>query len=147
MPIFLEVIIAICGLLFSAAAVFGAIGYWKQGTTQNVLDEGNDKLNTNSLLKEQIDALKDNVDAQSKDIEDLTNKVKLLTSAIEDERKKFAETILTLQGKDPVLNEFIKSGYTYMQNDEKFTDEVKEFIVYTKLLLIRLDKFLNKESF
>ncbi len=45
-----------------------------------------------------------------------------------------------LQGRDPQLNDFIKSGYKYMEDG-------REFMTYTKLLLIRLDKFLNKESF
>ncbi len=136
-PIWIE---ALIGLGAFAGGLGYFVGQFKQGKSQAKLDEGNDKLNTNSLLKEQIDALENKVDRQSNEIQDLTAKVKLLTAALDEERKKFAETILTLQGKDGGWVKFTEDVYKYME-------DMKEFTTYTKLLMVRQDKYLNKESF
>ena len=140
----LEVIGSIIGVVLAVAAAFAAIGYYRQGGNQAKLDEGNDKLNTNTLLKEQIDALENKVNRQSSEIEDLTKKVQFLTTSLEEERKKFAETILTIQGKDPQMTEFIVTMKAYVEINKPIMETIKTEVLPT---VNRLEKFLDKQSF
>ena len=140
----LEVIGSIIGVALAVAAAFAAIGYYRQGSNQARLDDGNSELNTNALLKEQIDALENKVDRQSSEIQDLTKKVQFLTTSLEEERKKFAETILTLQGKDPQMTEFVTMMKAYIDMNRPLLDKINHEVVPT---VERLGKFLDKQSF
>ena len=140
----LEVIGSIIGVVLAVAAAFAAIGYYRQGSNQARLDDGNSELNTNALLKEQIDALENKVDRQSSEIQDLTKKVQFLTTSLEEERKKFAETILTLQGKDPQMTEFVTMMKAYIDMNRPLLDKINHEVVPT---VERLGKFLDKQSF
>jgi hypothetical protein len=120
------------GLGFLFAISYG-YGQWKQGRNQ-------DQLDNDSIYKGRIDALELKIKLQGDDIERLTEQVKKLRIDNEEANRKLLEAMSILQGRDPQLTEFIKSG-------EKYMDDGHEFMTYTKLLLIRLDKFLNKESF
>ncbi len=117
---YVELILSTCG---GIGALFLGLGYFysqfKQGSNQEKIDA--------------VRILTDDVQALRGKVQELTDEVKKLRTDNEEERKKFTETILTLQGKDPLMTEFIKT-----QSD---------FMTYTKLILIRVDKFLNKESF
>ena len=140
----LEVIGSIIGVVLAVAAAFAAIGYYRQGSNQARLDDGNSELNTNALLKEQIDALENKVDRQSSEIQDLTKKVQFLTTSLEEERKKFAETILTLQGKDPQMTEFVTMMKAYIEMNHPLLDKINQEVIPT---VERLGKFLDKQSF
>ncbi len=144
MPLYLEISIAVIGLLLSIAAGVFAVGYYKQGKAQSALDDGNSKLNTNTLLKDQIDALETKVDIQSEEIKLLTEKVKVLTASLEEERKKFAEAILAIQGKDPQLTEFVAMMKTYIDMNRPLLDKVNHEIVP---IVERLGKYLDKQVF
>lgn len=126
MPLFLEVCIAIVTAAISTGTVFAGVGYYKQGGKQESMDN-------DSIYKNRIEALELQGRNQTSDIEKLTKEVKDLHEAIDLRDKKFAEAILILQGKDPTMSDFVKAGYDYM--------------TYSKLLLVRLDKYLNHESF
>lgn len=140
----LEISGTIIAAVLAVAATFAAIGYYRQGSNQARLDDGNSELNTNALLKEQIDALENKVDRQSSEIQDLTKKVQFLTTSLEEERKKFAETILTLQGKDPQMTEFITMMKAYIDMNRPLLDKINHEVVPT---VERLGKFLDKQSF
>ena len=140
----IEVVGSIIGVVLAVAAAFAAIGYYRQGSNQARLDDGNSELNTNALLKEQIDALENKVDRQSSEIQDLTKKVQFLTTSLEEERKKFAETILTLQGKDPQMTEFVTMMKAYIDMNRPLLDKINHEVVPT---VERLGKFLDKQSF
>ncbi len=94
-------------------------GQWKQGKNQ-------EKIDTISILKSDVETLRGKV-------EELTTQVSLLRTENALERDKFTKAILTLQNQDPLMNKFIES-----QN---------EFMTYTKLILVRVDKYLNHQSF
>lgn len=126
----IEYLLAFLGTIFVVAYGYGQ---WKQGTNQ-------DQLDNDSIYKGRIDALELKIKLQGEDIEKLTEQVKQLRNDNEEANRKLLEAMSILQGRDPQLSEFIKSG-------DKYMDDGKEFMTYTKLLLIRLDKFLNKESF
>lgn len=140
----LEISGTIIAAVLAVAATFAAIGYYRQGSNQARLDDGNSELNTNALLKEQIDALENKVDRQSSEIQDLTKKVQFLTTSLEEERKKFAETILTLQGKDPQMTEFVTMMKAYIDMNRPLLDKINHEVVPT---VERLGKFLDKQSF
>ena len=140
----LEISGTIIAAVLAVAATFAAIGYYRQGSNQARLDDGNSELNTNALLKEQIDALENKVDRQSSEIQDLTKKVQFLTTSLEEERKKFAETILTLQGKNPEMTEFITMMKAYIEINRPLLDKINHEVVPT---VERLGKFLDKQSF
>lgn len=110
-----------------------AWGQYNQGKNQATLDEGNTKLNTNSLLKEQIDALESKVNQQSSEIKDLTEQVHKLRDENALERQKFAEAIIALQGADPTWQKFIADANHYM--------------TFSMPVLDRIGKFLDKQSF
>ncbi len=116
MPLFIQYALTFFGLVFAIAYGYGQ---WKNGRNQ-------EKIDTISILKSDVETLREKV-------EELTNQVQLLRQENALEREKFTKTILTLQGQDPVMNEFIKT-----QN---------EFMTYTKLILIRVDKYLNSVTF
>jgi hypothetical protein len=116
MPIYLQYILAFLGLVFACGYAYGQ---WKNGANQ-------EKIDTITILKSDVETLRGKV-------EELTTQVKLLRDENALEREKFTKAILTMQGQDPLMVEFIKN-----QND---------FMTYTKLILVRVDKFLNKESF
>ena len=140
----LEISGTIIAAVLAVAATFAAIGYYRQGSNQARLDDGNSELNTNALLKEQIDALENKVDRQSDEIKELTSKVQFLTTSLEEERKKFAETILTLQGKDPQMTEFVTMMKAYIDMNRPLLDKINHEVVPT---VERLGKFLDKQSF
>ena len=140
----LEISGTIIAAVLAVAATFAAIGYYRQGSNQARLDDGNSELNTNALLKEQIDALENKVDRQSSEIQDLTKKVQFLTTSLEEERKKFAETILTLQGKDPQMTEFVTMMKAYIDMNRPLLDKINHEVVPT---VERLGKLLDKQSF
>ncbi len=123
----IEIILAVLGGLSAVLLTGGyAYGSWKQGSNQN-------KLDNDSIYKGRIEALELEARLQSSDIEKLTKEVRDLHEAIDLRDKKFAEAILTLQGKDPTMADFIMKGTEYMAS--------------TKPVLVRMDKWLNKESF
>ncbi len=128
----LQILEIILSVLVGSGVLVAGVGYaygqFKQGKSQAVLDEGNNRLNTNTLLKEQIDALENKVNRQSQEIVNLTKKVELLTKEIEVRDKKFAEAILTLEGKNPELANFINSGLTYMMETKPVMEDLKLFL-------------------
>ncbi len=141
----IEITLAVLGGLGALLAGGGyAWGQIQQGRNQSKLDEGNDKLNTNSLLKEQIDALESKVNRQSDEIKNLTDRVKMLTASIDEERKKFAEAILTIQGKDPQIIEFIGMAKSYFELNRPLLDKINHEVVPT---VERLGKYLDHQSF
>jgi len=130
MPIVIQYILIGLGFVFAAAYGYGQ---WKQGRNQ-------DQLDNDSIYKGRIEALELKVKSQSQDIEELTAQIKQLRKDNEEANRKLLEAMSILQGYNPQLTEFIKEGHLYMEQG-------REFMTYTKLLLIRMDKWLNKESF
>ena len=119
MPIIIQYTLAVIGLVFS----FGyGYGQWKQGRNQNSLDN-------DSIYKSRIEALELNDKEKTAALERLTKEVRDLHEEIDLRDKKFAEAILTLQGKDPIMAEFIKV--------------VNEYMSITKPTIGRMDKFLD----
>ena len=103
---------------FLFAIAYG-VGMWRNGKNQ-------EKIDTITILSSDVQTLRAKV-------EELTAQVKSLKEENEIEKKKFVDAILLLQGKDTGMVEFIKN-----QN---------EFMTYTKLILVRVDKYLNHKSF
>jgi len=146
-----QIIISIIGGIFAIAASFAGVGYYKQGRATQILDEGNTKLNTNSLLKDQIDALEDKVDRQSEkinsqsdEIKGLTAKVQFLTNSLDEQQKKFAQAILAIEGKDPQIIEFIGMAKSYFELNRPLLDKINHEVVPT---VERLGKYLDKQTF
>ncbi len=120
-------------LLEYAAFILGSFfvfsygyGQWKQGKNQEQLDNDN-------IYKGRIEALELKIKLQGEDIEKLTEQVKQLRNDNEDANRKLMEALAILQGYNPQMTEFIKS--------------VTEYLAVTKPVFIRMDKWLNKESF
>ncbi len=135
MPLFLEIVIGFLTVCFGAAAIFAGVGYYKQGAKSEILDEGNTKLNTNSLLKDQIDALEGKVnlqteqmEAQAHEIQDLNKKIDQLTLDIEERDKKFAQVVLTLKGENPMMAEFVKAANEYMLLSKPVMEDLRDFL-------------------
>jgi hypothetical protein len=103
------VISGIIGFIISLSALFFGLGYYKQGKTQS-------KLDTNTLLKEQIDALEMKVKTQILNMGILEKRVKDLTDAIEVKDKKLAEVLEILQGRDPQTQEVLAKMLKYTES-------------------------------
>ncbi len=121
MPLFLEICIAIVTLAFSTGAVFAGLGYFKQGGKQESMDN-------DSIYKNRIEALELQGRNQTSDIEKLTKEVKELHEAIDLRDKKFAEAILVLQGKDPLMSDFVKAGYDYMTLSKPVMEDLRDYL-------------------
>jgi hypothetical protein len=116
LPLFVQYILAFLGLVFAASY---AVGTFRQGKNQ-------EKIDTITILTADVNTLRAKV-------EELTLQIKTLQQENDNEKKKFVEAILLLQGKDTAMVDFIKNQ--------------TEFIMYAKLILIRVDKFLNAQKF
>lgn len=139
--------IEIIGTIIGGTSVlflsFGyAYGQWRQGNNQS-------KLDNNSIYKERIEALElkvqtqnEEMKTQSEDIEKLTKEVHELHLAIDMRDKRFAEVILTLQGKDPVLQNFMNTVSQYITDNKPFIENIKMRVIPT---IGKLDKFLDQQ--
>lgn len=109
--------------LLAILGLFFTIGYaygqWKNGANQ-------EKIDTITILKSDVETLRNKV-------EELTNQVKLLRDENAIEKDKFLKAILAIQGDNPMLVEFIKT--------------TNEYMLKTNPVLIRMDKFLDKQTF
>lgn len=103
---------------FIFAIAYG-YGMWRNGKNQ-------EKIDSITILTADVVSLREKVG-------ELTAQIKILKDENEAEKKKFIDALLVLQGKDTSMVDFIKTQ--------------TEFMTYTKLILVRVDKFLNKESF
>lgn len=144
----LETIGIIIAVLTGLGALVAGCGYawgqFKQGKNQAALDKGNSELNTNELLKDQIDALKDKVNGQDDLIKILTTKVEALTTEIQVRDKKFTEAILAIQGKDPQMTEFITTIKTFIEMNRPLLDKINHEVIPT---VENLQKYLNTQTF
>lgn len=123
MPIFIQYTLSILGFIF---AVGYGYGQWKQGKNQVRID-------TMTLLKSDVETLKDKV------IE-LTAKIQALTVDIESKDKRLKELLEILQGRDPELKNFITESNAYMILAKPIlTTIVTDVIPVVK----RLDKYLD----
>lgn len=132
-----EIAGTVVGAIFSLAALFAGIGYFRQGKVQSRLDTAN-------LLKEQIDALEGKVNLQDAEIKKLTKEVHDLHEAIDEKDKKLVETLAILQGRDPQMQEFIKKMSDYITIGEPAIQSIRVDILP---IIKRLDKFLGNEKF
>ena len=123
MPVLLQYLLGLIALL---GVVAYGYGIWKQGRNQSELDN-------DSIYKGRIEALETKIKSQGESIEDLTAQVKKLRQDNEDANTKLLAAMNILQGRDPAMAEFIKSGNQFMMKAEP--------------VLIRLDKYLNKQTF
>lgn len=114
MPLFLQYILTFFGLIF---AIGYGYGQYKNGTNQQ-------KIDTITLLTADVKTLRE-------EVEKLTKAVNTLQKENEEEKKKFIEAILILQGKDTTMSEFIKTGNHYM--------------TYSMPVFDRLNKYLDKQ--
>lgn len=99
--------------------IVGAVAIIAYGWSSIVKGRNESKLDTITLLQADVTTLRGKV-------EELTEKVVKLTEEIAEKDKKLAEVIDILQGKDPVMQEFIKEA----------TPIIK-----------KLDLYLNKQTF
>lgn len=140
----LQLFSIIIGLIFSLAALFAGAGYFKQGKNQS-------KLDTVSLLKEQIDALEGKVKIQEEKIGEQDKKIAEMKNTIEslykeniEKNKKLTETLQILQGRDPQMQAFVDIMKKYVEANVPLLDDVKVNVIPT---IKKLDKFLDKQTF
>lgn len=133
----LDIIFSIIGLLLSVAAAFAGIGYFRQGKAKA-------KLDANTILDQDVKALTKRVDDQANEIEKLTREVKDLHISIDQRDKKFAEAILTLQGKDPQFQLFVEMMKKYIETNIPILEDIKSKALPT---ITKLDKYLDKQQF
>lgn len=123
-----EIILSLIAAIFAVAAGFAAIGYFRQGKNQS-------KLDTVNLLKEDVEVLRGKV-------EELTKEVQNLRAENAEEKKKFTDAILAIQGRDPALQAFIASVKEYVESNKPVIEQIKiEVLPVVK----KLDKFLDKQ--
>ncbi len=130
--------------MIATVGIFGAIGYFRQGKSQAKLDEGNTEINTNTLLKQQIDALESKVNTQTSEIERMSKEIHELKYAIDERDKKFAETILKIQGQDPQMTAFIQIVQEYVKSNVPLLESIKTEAIPT---IKNLQRYLDKQIF
>lgn len=118
MPDFLQYILTGIGLL---AVISYGYGQWRQGRNQSELE-------TSSIYKDRIEALELKVKTQSDDIEKLTEQVKKLRADNEEANRKLLDALNILQGKDPAMAEFIKTGTEYMTSTKPVLETLKKYL-------------------
>ncbi len=125
------------GAVMAFAALFAGIGYFRQGKDQG-------KLSTNTLLKEQIDALETKVNTQTADIEKMGKEIHELRFAVDARDKKIAEFMEIFQGRDPQMTVFIATVTKYIETNVPLLENIKMHTVPT---IENLQKYLDKQSF
>lgn len=136
--------LTLVGTLFGFAALFAGIGYFRQGKNQGELDKANIKLNTNTLLKEQIDALETKVNTQTTDIEKMGREIHELKNAVEEKDKKIDEFMKIFQGRDPQMTAFITTVTKYIESNVPLLESIKMHTIPT---IENLQKYLDKQTF
>lgn len=120
---FLQSCIGIAVLI--AGAAYG-YGLWKDR-------KDGSKINAVKLFKDQVDGMELKMKTQAEDIEKLTEQIKELKEEIEKKDKKLADVLEILQGKDPLT--------------QAFTKRMFEVADKAAPLMLRLEKYLDKQSF
>jgi FtsZ-binding cell division protein ZapB len=127
MPLFIQYTLSLLGFIFACAYGYGQ---WKQGKNQVRID-------TITLLKSDVDTLKDKV------IE-LTNQVDSLTKELRLKDEKLKEWLEIFQGRNTDMVDFIKMGNTYMEIGKPILAAITTDVLP---VVKRLDTFLNKQQF
>ncbi len=141
------IVVYIFGGVVALAAIAALLGVaWSQftkGQTEN--NSSND-----SIYKERIEALELKVksqstqmDTQDEDIKKLTKEVQDLHAAIDARDKRFAEAILTLQGKDPDMQKFTNLLMQYVEDNKPFIENIKMRVIP---VVMKLDKYLDMQQ-
>ncbi len=132
----ITIVISFIGMIFGVAALLAGIGYLRQGKNQG-------KLDANNLLQQDVSELTKRINNQDTEIKRLTEEVKSLHDAIDIRDKRFAESILLLQGKDPQLVAFVAIVQKYIESNIPLLNTINTETIPT---IKRLEKFLDKQS-
>ncbi len=126
------------------AALFAALGYWKQGKNQRNLDDSNIKLNTNSLLKEQIEALETKVDSQSVKMDEQQKEIIELTAKVQGLYDQNVQLKNLLQGRDPQMQELMVLMQKYIETNIPLLEIIKSETIPT---IRNMKKYLDGQKF
>ncbi len=125
MPIFIQYLLSFLGTIL---VISYGYGQWSQGRNQ-------DKLDTISLLKSDVETLRGKV-------EELTSEVKNLIEQNLKDKKTLSDALAILQGRDPATLAFIDSMKKYVESNMPLLETIKIEVIPT---VRRLDKFLDKQ--
>lgn len=121
MALWLEVSLALMGFLLTLAAAFAGIGYFLQGKDSK-------KLNANTILEQDVNALTKRVGDQETKITDLTSKIEKLRSENKELTEELRKTMDILKGRDPDTLAFLKSVNDYITRTTEIFDTLKKFL-------------------
>lgn len=133
----IEIAAVVVGAIFSLAALFAGVGYFRQGKNQSRID-------ANILLKDDVEALTKKVNLQATDIEKLTKEVQDLHRSIDEKDKKLSEYVDILRGRDPQMTLFLSVMQEYVKNNTPLLETIKSKTIPT---IERLENYLNKQTF
>lgn len=126
----ITIIIGIVSTLFGVAAVFAGVGYWKQGQNQA-------KLDANTLLKDDVEAL-------TKKVNGMADEIKQLRAVIEKKDEDLKKYLEIFQGRDPQMTTFLDMMKKYIETNVPLLQTINSETVPT---IRNLQKYLDKQSF
>lgn len=142
---------AVATIMFGYAGIQAAIGYREQGKKQAKLDEDNTEINTNTLLKQRIEALEEKVKLQQEQMDELKKisderqiRIEALYKENLEKNKKIEEYLEIFKGRDPKMQEFFDIMKKYVDMTAPLIKEIEiEMIPVIK----DLKEYLHKQTF